>query len=326
MPPVRTLIDRDARCEGTVVLSARRVSSHGRIRLAYMAITTHSVASVTGFIERVLHTQAEWNKEDFEQAGACDELDDWTPGQVWFRGQDNARWKLVPQLYRLKHFNENEIRTEFKLRAFQLMSESRIPQDNREWYFLMQHYGTPTRLLDWTDGALIALYFAVKSQGRYRNSAVWMLDPEWLNELVLKKFDDNYVEGVLLPDWQEAAPWFPEPFDETLHVSQPIAVDPPHIARRVAVQRSRFTIHGRSKRGLDVLVGREPKPRLVKLAIPKRFAGTILNELSTCGIVETSVFPDLDGLSRELKTKWGQQQHEGIPGLGPKKKSRSKSQ
>ena len=275
--------------------------------LLNMAIATYRVTSLTDFTERVLRIQHTWNKEDLDDARRNEEEDEWQPCQVWFRGQDNARWKLVPHLYRLKHFNENEIRTEFKLRAFQLMTESRIPQDSREWYFLMQHYGTPTRLLDWTDGALIALYFAVKSQKRYRDSAVWMLDPEWLNKVVRKKFDANYMGGVLLPDWSEAAPWFPEPFDETLHVTLPIAIDPPHIARRVAVQRSRFTIHGRSRRGLDVLVGKEKKPRLVKLTISRDDSARILNDLSTCGVVETSVFPDLDGLSRELKTKWGQQ-------------------
>jgi hypothetical protein len=207
----------------------------------------------------------------------------------------------------LKKFNENEIRTEYKLRAFQLMSESRVPKDDKEWYFLMQHFGAPTRLLDWTDAALIALYFAVHAQNKFTNATVWMLDPEWLNSEVLKKIDpDNYVSGVLLPDWREVEPWFPEPFEQPLHVDLPVAVDPPHVARRVSVQRSRFTIHGKSKRGLDALAASLPKTRLVKFMVPNRVGKQILKDLSTCGIVETSVFPDLEGLSRELETKWQQ--------------------
>jgi hypothetical protein len=86
----------------------------------------------------------------------------------------------------------------------------------------------------------------------------------------------------------------------------PVAIDPPHVARRVSVQRSRFTIHGRSKSGLDIIAGRMDKVRLVKFVIPRNAAKDILQDLATCGIVETSVFPDLEGLSRELETKWTQ--------------------
>jgi hypothetical protein len=153
------------------------------------------------------------------------------------------------------------------------------------------------------------LFFAVKAIQRYKNAAVWMLDPEWLNDEVLNRIDpDNYVSGVLLPDWRETSHWFPEPFEEPLHVVLPVAVDPPHVARRVSVQRSRFTIHGTSKRGLDVLANGLPRTRLVQLVIPNKAGREILRDLSTCGIVETSVFPDLEGLSRELETKWGQQE------------------
>jgi hypothetical protein len=270
-----------------------------------MAITIRQVSSLPNFISEILRIRDLWEREDAEEAERRG--DDLDPLQTWFRDHANARWRLIPQLYRLEHANENEIRSEFKLRAFQLMTEPHVPGNDREWYFLMQHYGAPTRLLDWTDSALIALYFAVKTQRRYAESAVWMLDPEWLNATVLNKVDEsNYVSGVLLPDWAEAEPWFPDPFEQALHVTLPIAIDPPHISRRVSVQRSRFTIHGKSNRGLDSLLGSESKPRLVKLTIARNVGREILRDLATSGIVETSVFPDLEGLSRELETKWGQ--------------------
>jgi hypothetical protein len=272
-----------------------------------MAIPTYRITSLSNFIDQVVRLRDVWQVADIAQAKKRDEEEP-DPVSVWFRGQANASWPLRPKLYRhAMRFNENEIRTEFKLRAFQLMSESHVPQDDREWYFLMQHYGAPTRLLDWTDAALIALYFAVQSQGRNTNAAVWMLDPVWLNHEVLNELDENnYIEGILLPHWKEAEPWFPEPFENVLHVTYPVAIDPPHVARRVSVQRSRFTVHGKSMRGLDSLVSRMPKSRLVKFIIPKGVGKNILSHLSTCGIVQTSVFPDLEGLSRELETKWTQ--------------------
>jgi hypothetical protein len=273
-----------------------------------MPILTRKIASLSDFIDQILSLRDMWQKEDAkrsQEAKKRGEPEQNDPLKIWFRGQANARWKLVPKLYRLKNFNENEIRTEFKQRGLQLMNEGHVPKDEMEWYFLMQHFGTPTRLLDWTDGALIALYFAVRDQNKFKNAAVWMIDPNWFNDELLNKNDpDNYVSGVLLPDWREFSNWFPDPFEQPLHVSYPIAVDPPHVARRVSVQRSRFTIHGKSKTGIDVIAAAFRAARFVKFVIPNDAGKKILGNLETCGIVETSVFPDLEGLSRELVTRW----------------------
>jgi hypothetical protein len=81
--------------------------------------------------------------------------------------------------------NEDEIRRAFKSSAIQLMTEPHLPADDKGWYFLMQHYGAPTRLLDWTDGALLALSFSVRELKRPRDVSVWILDPSWLNTKTL---------------------------------------------------------------------------------------------------------------------------------------------
>jgi len=119
----------------------------------------------------------------------------WGP---WFRGHQKAHWPLCPKLYRdyggyravKRNETEDEIREEFIKRA-PILSTSLPDGDEQraewEWYFRMQHFGTPTRLLDWTEGALIALYFAVKDNPGFYDAAVWALDPFELNRRVIQR-------------------------------------------------------------------------------------------------------------------------------------------
>ena len=73
------------------------------------------------------------------------------------------------------------------------MSESHRKLEDGELYELMQHYAVPTRLLDWTEGASIALYFAIRMRvfGKQelpteKIPCVWMLNPSWLNHKSIK--------------------------------------------------------------------------------------------------------------------------------------------
>jgi hypothetical protein len=253
----------------------------------------------------------QWRDEDEQEGKDCGE-EEYEPPPCWFRGVSRVDYKLEPKLYRPTGYHlrkyprqvpdENEITSGFKHRAAQLMTELRLPANDKEWYFLMQHFRAPTRLLDWTDGALLGLYFAVRTLKEPRDVAVWVLDPAWLNAKTLK---DSVVEGIALPEWKETDPWFPQPFEETLHPALPLAIDPPHVARRVAVQRSHFTIHGTEKDGLDRMVS-EPGARLVKLTVRAGDVVTLLDDLETCGITETTVFPELEGLSLELMREWAE--------------------
>jgi type II secretory pathway component PulL len=85
----------------------------------------------------------------------------------------------------------------------------------------------------------------------------------------------------------------------------PVAVDPPHVARRVAVQHSRFTVHGTEPNGIEQIADANPDDcRVVKIPIVKEKVQDMFEDLATCGIVETTIFPDLEGLARQLKREW----------------------
>jgi hypothetical protein len=89
--------------------------------------------------------------------------DKWFPNEdlvPWCRGQERAEWGLSPKLYRLNPDDdaleiEHEIREEFATRSPALSDYVKLSEDsdlyNWESYFVMQHYGAPTRLLDWTE-------------------------------------------------------------------------------------------------------------------------------------------------------------------------------
>lgn len=243
-------------------------------------------------MEIVCEIRDRWNNEDGEYSDPS------------FRGHRESGWKLQPNIVRLQLDEvEMQLRDSFQRMAVQLMSE-REPKDEWSWYFIMQHYGAPTRLLDWTDGALIALLFAVTPQrpgavAPPRDAEVWMLSPWWLNKQVVG------LDTILSPGWTEVNRYLPSLFSETKPPRLPVAIDPPHIARRIGVQRGHFTVFGTDPDGLAAVAAKgRMKNRLVNIVIKKENIDRIRLDLGTAGIGETTVFPDLEGLSRELIRFW----------------------
>ncbi|MCB5383968.1 FRG domain-containing protein [Blautia glucerasea] len=65
-----------------------------------------------------------------------------------------------------------------------LNSEAPQPYDRASWLTMMQHYGLPTRLLDWSESPLVALYFALSEKKDDIDAAVWIMNPMKLNKKV----------------------------------------------------------------------------------------------------------------------------------------------
>lgn len=256
------------------------------------------VNSVEQFTKKVSGIREQWYKDE--------------PLLPWCRGQERSEWALLPKLYRGTSDDlrtEFEIREEFATRA-PALSDYTKPSDNRmfsnwEWYFVMQHYGAPTRLLDWTDASLIALYFAVRSNSGNFPAAVWVLDAWWLNQKVTRR--DEVIPpadpGTLPSDRKKVAPWLPDRFKKGSRLPVfPVAVLPTHTMRRISAQRSCFTVHGRERYGFEKLD--KKRAQLVKIEIPSWEVKQIRRSLEACGIDEVSIFPDLEALGRAVTLNW----------------------
>jgi hypothetical protein len=253
------------------------------------------IESVGDFLGQIARIKAAWFKDE--------EL------SPWYRGQKRAEWPLLPSLYRIRaNFDEiledemeDEIREEFIVRAPIFSDFKPAGDDDWEWYFLMQHYGAPSRLLDWTQGALLALYFAVKNNPGHYDSAVWVLDPYRLNERSIDRYEviPPSAQGISAGDKRLVKRWLPTRFTGSVIPKMPIAVFPTHIARRISTQRSCFTVHGKDFGGLDRLEHTR-RPLLCKLLIPSFRVRPIKRELIDGGIDEATIFPDLDGLGRAV--------------------------
>jgi hypothetical protein len=231
-----------------------------------------------------------------------------------YRGQADASWGLVPKIYRPEFANadERELRHEFQSAGLQLLGTS-TPKDRWDWYFLMQHYGAPTRLLDWTTNPLVALFFALEHHLEKQltcDAAVWILDPWWLNKGQLRG-----VDGPLLPEWEEAGLFLPD-LEEAftgkgLRRALPVAIEPPHVDRRLSSQGARFIVFGKTKDLTKTSLARGVRAkkklrevRLCQLTIPAKAVGRLLKATDQLGFNRAVLFPDLGGLAAHMSYRW----------------------
>src|SRR5215469_12762091 len=248
------------------------------------------IKSIENFIEAVRADATSWNPKE----------------PKWFRGEPRSLTPLLPTLYRehLAAF-ENPLLQMFRVRASGYHDV--VPDQERtdQWLFLARHAGLPTRLLDWTEGALIGLHFALQEQEK--EPVVWMLNPLELNELAgvsqsagqMREFPLTWVDHAgANPAFENiGGAWV---LDQR-GVELPVAVYPHYIHARLRAQRSCFTVHGKRKEGLDALV---PDRILKSYAIDADCRESMLDELRTLGVTDSVAFPDLDGLAKELKARF----------------------
>lgn len=233
--------------------------------------------------------------------------------RLWYRGCGKALYKLTPSLYRHPHKSTIDEFLEIESSMIRRFRERSMPyldrplSDDWEYLFLMQHFGVPTRLLDWTENPFIALYFALTAAEMDRggniyseNAAVWVLNPIIWNRTVLRHI--SFKGGILSKD-DKASDGYKPRVEIDLMNSLPIAIYGTYNSQRIVAQKGVFMLFGRELKPIEDIYRDSDFTQdcLIKLVLPSGKIHNLLESIVSIGYTDSVVFPDLDGLAKEIK-------------------------
>jgi hypothetical protein len=236
-----------------------------------------------------------------------------TPG-FCFRGADKFNYDLNPSLLRdpypvspeLLANLENELWVEFRLRSTPLLG--RHVYNAWEALLIMQQYGFPTRLLDWSRSLAVAAYFAVRNIDEDDDGAVWVMAARHLMEI--RNQSNVWRTAVGDPQLEKMSVRVgTDGLDEFLSQT-PVALSPDQVVPRMIVQRGIYTLHSFQRDSLISLAKKDEKrfdqaKFLHKIIIPAHAKEALRSELLlVAGVSEETIFPDLEGFARDFVSEF----------------------
>ncbi len=247
-------------------------------------------------------------------------------GRKWiFRGLPKATYGLETSLERaLRDFGvnpsdaaafEKSLMHQFRRQAQKYTIDLPPDKEMMTWLTLMQHYGAPTRLQDWTYSFFVAVYFAVERAERRAPSAVWCINATWC----ANQYDAilGSIDRASLKLLKDVDPYIrsAETFGKVITRNRPMLnVYPGNsfaLNERLIIQQGFFLIPchiGRSfEDNLDALLARDPryKDQFVKIIIERDvdLRRAILTNLYRMNISRATLFPGLQGFAESLRTQ-----------------------
>ena len=253
---------------------------------------------------------------------------------IWgFRGQRDAEWFLntsldlavrrhykfiTPNGFHVSGCDHLDREAEgrgllfrFRQRAHEYIPTPPPVDDLSSWFALMQHHGAPTRFLDWTQSAYVALYFAIEEEAPEQGCAVWAINIDWLEAKARELLPE--ASGLAADDYSQNASCVNTLLSQT---EKPVIlkVNPSQISDRMAAQQGFFLCklyHEPTFSQILMSMMIHPKreeewtipeqPVLRRLVLKNELRIGLLKQLRSMNIHRASLFPGLDGFGKSLR-------------------------
>jgi len=260
-----------------------------------MSVIDIDVDGIEGLVKKVLEIASELPEGRF----------------LWYRGLNCEQHALLPKIMRDAKTSDDvfdrEMRllTRFRQRSMAYWPAG-YPQNDWEHLFAMQHYGIPTRLLDWSENLFIAAHFAMLDSSSHNHDndcvpVIWCVDPINWNQTVPPLSEYGEAIQVLTTADEELEAYRPE--TNKRRCKSPIAMFGSHNSDRIIAQRGTFMVWGNTTDPLEGFAS-EQAAKLWKIKVNGN-REQLSESLRQLGFSETMVFPELPSLSVELTRSEG---------------------
>ncbi len=236
---------------------------------------------------------------------------------LWFRGLSCSSHTLLPSLLRDNKSSEQvfdrekRLLTRFRQRSMAYWP-SGYPQNDWEHLFAMQHFGMPTRLLDWSENIFVAAHFALAGKHEPHHipgetealctPVIWIVDPISWNRTtpLLSEYGDEIQVLTTADELLESY----RPESTKRRGKSPVAMFGAHNSARIVAQRGTFMVWGEGTRSLEDIATENQDIKLWKFILSGD-RNEYSKALIKLGFSETMVFPELPSLSAELTRSEG---------------------
>ncbi len=171
------------------------------------------------------------------------------------------------------------------------------------WLAMAQHFGLPTRLVDWTFSPFVALHFATEFPADYdRDGTVWCVNFVRANHRLPKRLRailDDEGSDTFTAEMLSGFATFRE-FDALSREHFLMFLEPPALDSRILNQAALFSLMPSATASLDEWLAGHPD-LCRQVIVPAELKWEVRDKLDQANITERTLFPGLDGLSRSLE-------------------------